>query len=332
MRRMQAFLALFFVILFSSQAFSKNRKLNIEVRGTREPYSMSVVISGSEAHYAVRNELSGTVSKFTVPDETYAVVEVYFFGGYVLAQTINLKLTPGDEPVKVVLDRDRAISATDLVTRSNSVSVSSLASEAEQEEFIRDFEAQMEMGNARKAEKILWKLLDKQPDNVVAWNNLGALRLAKGDYDTAADYLKQALRGTETLFEAQLNLSRIYLQRGDIKAALQHARKANRIRENHPSALSQQATILMQEKRYIKVKPLLEKLIEVDPYHTTYPDLGLAIAYNNLGDYREAARCVREWALKHPTHEEAAALRAQAEQGLQLDAIEVARAEKLSSE
>jgi hypothetical protein len=190
MRRIPDVFVIFFLILFSLPAISKNRELNIEVRGTREPYSMSIVVSGPGAHYAVRNELASTTSKFSIPDDTYAVVEVYFYGGYVLAQTINLKLTPEDQPIKVVLERDRATCAADLLARSHSVSAASLATEEEQARFMRDFEQQMELGKTKKAEKILWKLLEKQPDNVVAWNNLGAIRLAEGDFDTQGNVVR----------------------------------------------------------------------------------------------------------------------------------------------
>lgn len=327
MRRIQPFCVLIFLIICTTPAFSGDRHLEVEVRGSREPYSVSVA-NGRIFHYAVRNERASTVSKFTVPDDNYVVVEVQFAGGYVLCHTVNLAMTPAKERRRVTLDRDHAIYAADLVQRSHTVAVAGLASETEQMDTVYRFERAMEEGNLPKAEKVLWDLIEREPHSMLAWNNLGALRLAQGNYAEAAEYLNKALQVEDSLFEVHLNLSRVYMQKRNEEAALRHARKANRIREGHPTALSQEAGILLVQKRYVEARPLLERLREADPYHTAFPDLSLAMVHQELGDSREAARCLLNWVHRHPTHPEAGSLKVKAEQALGIAPMDIARSKK----
>jgi|GEM_PF-3071837 len=318
MGRIQSISVFILFVLGIIPAFSADRRLDVEVRNSKEPYAIS--ISSSRAHhYAVRNEIASTISKFMIPTDDYVVVEVRFASGYVASQTVNMALNPKKKSTRVLVDRDQAVFATDLVHDSNTISVNSLGDESQWMGIVQDFERKMELGDLNKAEKILWELVEKHPESALGWNNLGALRLAQGNYKEAADFLKRALGSRTGLFEAHLNLSRVYFEWGHMDAALRHATKANELRKGHPAALSQQATIHLQQKEYTLAKPILEQLREVDPYNSIYPDLGLALESQSKGNASEAAHHIREWALKHPSHPEAPEFLAKAEKVLQAE-------------
>jgi len=297
--------------------------LDIEVRGATVPYSISVV-SLDSMFYGVRTETRGSVSRFRIPAPGYVVVELRFASGHVLARTVPLANVTAKR-ARIVLSRGDAILALDLMNASHTVSAKSLGRETNLARSIALFEEQMEAGKLNAAEAALWQLADSQPGSPLPWNNLGALRLATGNLEEAATFLQRALQICDWSFETNLNLSRVKLAQGDRQGALIFARKSSRIRPGHPSALAQEAGTLLQMERFLDARPLLEDLLRTDPYHATFPDLGLAVVLEHLGESDDAARSVLAWADKHPLHPSVASLRQQAERTLLDQKVSVER-------
>lgn len=308
--RIFLFLSLLFVTTYCSGV-----SLDVEVRSAAEPYSISVV--SLDAHfYGVRSAERSAVSHFQVPKSNYVVVEVRFASGYVLSRTVPVSNPGASSRIKVVLSRNDAHHALDLSLERHTVSAKRLPHEVSLARAVGAFESRMESGDYGQAEAILWDLIESQPESALAWNNLGALRLATGDKEMAVEYFQRAIQLRDCTFESNLNLSRVKFELGHYPSALEYAREAGRIRRGHPAALAQESGVLLAMERYIDAKPLLEELLQVDPHNTSFPDLGLAVVLDHLGERIVAAEHVAAWARKHPNHPDAERLLSQAQRAV----------------
>ncbi|MCU0227554.1 MAG: tetratricopeptide repeat protein [Bryobacterales bacterium] len=290
-------------------------QLEVDARDAREPYKVTV-IALQDAVYATRTEMQGAITRFQFPATSYVFVELQYASGFVLARTVQL--APANAPrARVVLRREDAVFAQDLQNSFHTVAVSSLASERQMLAMVDRFEAHMETGATKEAVDLLWEMTEIQPGSVLAWNNLGAIAFAQGRLEEANGHFRRALEISPGSFEANLNLSRVHVAKGELDRANRHAREAARIRPGHPSALAQHVQVLLLMERYLEAKPLLETLLRVDPHHGSFPELGLSVVLDHLGEPLEAARCVLAWADRHPGHPENQRLRKRARAHIQ---------------
>ncbi|MCW5966445.1 MAG: tetratricopeptide repeat protein [Bryobacterales bacterium] len=285
------------------------------MRNAYEPYSVAVAaLEGT--YYGVRTEARGTVSRFTMPPAGYAMVEVRFTSGHVLSRTVRMEGVASDGRIRVVLSREDAIFAHDLNKAVRSISAKQLAVETQLARMVARFEAEMEAGHLDAAEERLWELTELYPEGALAWNNLGAIELARGNREHAADYFRRALQADSGCFESNLNFSRVNMLQGRLETALKYAREAGKVRRGHPSALAQESSVLLLMERYVEARSVLEELLRVDPYHGSFPELGLAVVLEELGERTEAAQHVMAWTERHPQHPETQTLRGRARQAL----------------
>jgi tetratricopeptide (TPR) repeat protein len=75
-------------------------------------------------------------------------------------------------------------------------------------------------GQLAKAERILWRAIQRSPDLIVPKNDLGYLFLLEERYSEAEDILKQALSIEESFVSARLNLARVYIYTSRFEEAL----------------------------------------------------------------------------------------------------------------
>lgn len=211
------------------------------------------------------------------------MVEVRFSSGHVLSRTVQVANGSSGGRIRVVLSREDAVFARDLNQAVRSISAKQLAVEAQVAQRVSRFESEMEAGRLAAAEKHLWELTELHPDSALAWNNLGAIQLARGNTDQAADLFRRALQADSGCFESNLNYSRVSLRQGRLEAALKYAREAGRIRRGHPAALAQESSVLLLMERYVETRPVLEELLRVDPYHGSFPELGLSVVLAESG-------------------------------------------------
>ena len=76
--------------------------------------------------------------------------------------------------------------------------------------------------DAAQKEKTYKLATQVYPNDARAYNNLAALAYAKGDYDSARDYIQQAQRVAPALAEAKANLGMLALAGGDVATAEQY--------------------------------------------------------------------------------------------------------------
>lgn len=307
------FVYLFFIysLIWGASLHAAGTLLEVDVRDAREPYRVAVV-SLQSAHYGTRAEPMGAVTRFQLPPTGYVFVEIQFASGYVLARTVQLPEPARQQRTRVVFHRADAVFAKDLNQATKTISAAALANERQVLELVERFEAQMEAGSIQEAEAMLWELLEIQPGSVLAWNNLGAIALAHGELSEATSHFQRAFESDSGSFEANLNLSRVHITQGNLDLAQRYSNQALKIRPDHPSALAQRAQVMLLMERYLEAKPLLETLLRVDPHHGSFPELGLSVVMDHLGEPLEASRYVMAWAERHPRHPENDRLRQRA--------------------
>lgn len=322
-----SFRCIFLCLLLAVPGISVAYSLDVEVKDANEPYSVAVAVLES-TFYGVRTEARGAVSRFTIPPAgyamvppSYAVVEVRFSSGHVLSRTVQIPNAPSGGRIRVMVSREDAIFARDLNQAARSISAEELAVEAQVGEIVARFEKEMEAGRLGAAEEQLRQLAELHPHSALAWNNLGAIQLARGNTDQAAELFSRALQADSGCFESNLNFSRVNMRQGRLETALKYAREAGRIRRGHPAALAQESHVLLLMKRYVETRPVLEELLRIDPYHGSFPELGLSVVLEEMGERAEAARYVLAWAERHPRHKETQTLRQRAQQALKEEQV-----------
>ena len=68
-------------------------------------------------------------------------------------------------------------------------------------------------------------IIDKYPYHAEAYNNIGTIYIIQGRYDDAADMFKRAIGINSKYVEAHYNLANLYKERGTLKEALSHCRQ-----------------------------------------------------------------------------------------------------------
>ncbi len=75
-------------------------------------------------------------------------------------------------------------------------------------------------GQLGRAELILWRAIERNPDLVVPRNDLGYLMLLEDRFSEAEEVLQQTLTIEESFVSARLNLARVYIHTSRFKEAL----------------------------------------------------------------------------------------------------------------
>jgi Flp pilus assembly protein TadD len=91
-------------------------------------------------------------------------------------------------------------------------------------------------GNRDAARAILEGIVAAAPQDAVAWNNLGNVRLAAGDPETAAADYRRAAAIRPDFADAHANLAHVLARRGAVEAAVAAARQALALRPDFPEA------------------------------------------------------------------------------------------------
>lgn len=135
-------------------------------------------------------------------------------------------------------------------------------------------------------------IIDFDPD---AWNNLGGIRMRKGDLDRALECFDRAIALDAHFFPAYLNIGAarmgIYFGRGrkpdDLAQALDHFRRAVELEPGANPALRGLASALTSAGREDEALAVWEKAVAADP-KDDFSTYNLGIAYFNKGDRAKA--------------------------------------------
>jgi arylsulfatase A-like enzyme/Tfp pilus assembly protein PilF len=137
-------------------------------------------------------------------------------------------------------------------------------------------------------------VIDFDPD---AWNNLGGIRMRKGDVDKALECFDRAVALDAGFAPAHLNIGSarmaLYLGRGrdpgDLAQALDHFRRAVELDPASNPALRGLASALTSAGRVDEALPVWEKAVAADP-KDGFSSYNLGVAYFNKGDKARALR------------------------------------------
>ena len=137
-------------------------------------------------------------------------------------------------------------------------------------------------------------VIDFDPD---AWNNLGGVRMRKGDLDKALECFDRAVALDAGFAPAHVNIGAArmasYFGRGrnadDLARALDHFRRAVEIDPASNAALRGLASALTRSGREDEALPVWEKAVAADP-KDDFSTYNLGVAYFNKGDKTKALR------------------------------------------
>jgi predicted O-linked N-acetylglucosamine transferase (SPINDLY family) len=136
------------------------------------------------------------------------------------------------------------------------------------------------------AEVFCLRAIQIEPQNAVAFCNLGVVLRRRGKLAEAVDQLKRAIALKPNFFEAHLNLGTVLMALGNFEAALTEYQKTLAINAQSAEAHSNYGALLFRLERYAEAEQSLLRSISINP--------NLATARNNLGLVLGATRRMPE--------------------------------------
>lgn len=116
----------------------------------------------------------------------------------------------------------------------------------------------------KKAEELLVKLLELEPESYTALNNLGMIYFVNNKQEESYKYFQKAYDLNPKLLEANQNLGSYYLYKGDIEKSEEYFLKALQIDANNFNTYHNLSTLYLQSEQFSKAKKSLEKLLQLD--------------------------------------------------------------------
>jgi superkiller protein 3 len=151
-------------------------------------------------------------------------------------------------------------------------------SRREIEEMLRKTQRLFERHRFEQARRLCRQILELEPENAEALNNLGAVYLAEGDFEQADRYLRQALGLDPGLESASDNLRKLDALRRQGHEALEPAGL---------ELLLENSRTLTEEGRFQEAVALLEDLVALDPVNVRALN-NLGIIYFRMGELSRA--------------------------------------------
>lgn len=130
-------------------------------------------------------------------------------------------------------------------------------------------------GNFRVAEKMYTRVLELDPENGPAHNNLGNLRQQQGDLEGAERAYRRALEIAPRYVEAQINLAALYSGQGHTAEALELYRQALELGGNREEIYNNLGTNYLRMGDWDEAEKALRQSLALNPDQ--------AAAYFNLG-------------------------------------------------
>jgi glycosyltransferase involved in cell wall biosynthesis/predicted TPR repeat methyltransferase len=135
-----------------------------------------------------------------------------------------------------------------------------------------DYQCDIEKGEALFAEgkneqalSIFKNILENQPNNQEALNNVGVLFHAEGDIDEAENYFLKALSVKNDYLDALMNLIDLYLDSKRWKEAATQLEKCIAIHPHDLNFYNQLGTVYLEMGNTVKAKEALTKSLELNP-------------------------------------------------------------------
>jgi tetratricopeptide (TPR) repeat protein len=142
-------------------------------------------------------------------------------------------------------------------------------------------------GEFEQAIRLYQELLEIQPRNAEARNNLGDAFSKLGRFDEAADQFRRAIARKPELATAHANLGSTLLSQGLPSQAEAPLRRALKIRASDLDARSNLGRVLVSSGRLTEARSHLQRVLKVAPRHTEAL-YGLALVARADGRFEEA--------------------------------------------
>lgn len=134
----------------------------------------------------------------------------------------------------------------------------------------------------------LWRdTMEKSPEKVRPYVNLGIAHQERGQLYKAIDYLNEAVRIDPNYGKARYNLSISLLSMGDFRKAEEHARAAKELDPADDDAINALAISQAEQGRLREAIENLTKAIEVNP-HNPETHYNISLALSNAGEIERA--------------------------------------------
>ena len=203
--------------------------------------------------------------------------------------------------VQVKLKASDAVATADTLESTHTVSAEDLAVPEKAREIFRKAWAAMELSDWSSAQQLLDDALALAPGYFQAWNNAGVVARKRNDLDAAENYFRRAAFLDPESFEANVNLSEVLGEKKQLAEAIRFARKAQQLRPNDPVANAQLGIHLFHGDLFEECIPYLQKVAKQDPQSFYYPQILLAVAFENLNQPFQALEQVEDWLKHHKT-------------------------------
>jgi Flp pilus assembly protein TadD len=155
-------------------------------------------------------------------------------------------------------------------------------------------------GKEQEAVRHLKSALEMDPAYDDAWNNLGIHYHRDGEYEKAIECFTKASQLNPDNYGAWTNLSASLLAVSKFGEALEASTHAYQLRPGEPLVLAYYAKSLFYLHNYREAKKYFEKVAELDPKNSTYPQLSLARIALLDGDAAGAKKLLTEFVQLHP--------------------------------
>ncbi|HOP05699.1 MAG TPA: tetratricopeptide repeat protein [candidate division Zixibacteria bacterium] len=160
--------------------------------------------------------------------------------------------------------------------------------------YITSLKAQRD-GDPAQARAILEELVQRYPDEKIAWMELASMSREASDYKAARKELEQSLKADPAYGDALNLLSYVYLDLGDTSAALTTVESYIALEPNEPAPYDTKGDILSGQGDLEEAIAAYEHAVTVDSAFVRYLSLTkLGKLYTFAGRYEDSRRCFRQ--------------------------------------
>jgi tetratricopeptide (TPR) repeat protein len=286
-------------IRLTDQEFTRSTIPTVILEGTRIPFAAET-----------RANLSGQFKfKNLYPDLFTLIVYVPRAGQH--QQTVEVSPRLADSRKRIHVEVLFQPNLQSKMLRQISSSQLSIPQKA-QKEYAK---AREKLGRRDSAAAIahLKKAVALAPQFLEAWNHLGTLANASGDFKLAENYFREALKHDSDYYPSLVNLGGVLLTQGMLGEALPINLAAVQAMPDDALAHSQLGLSYYFLGKSTEAEKSLQMAVSLDAGHFSYPQLPLADLYLRKKDFASAARALEQFVELHPDAEQAAAARKELE-------------------
>ena len=142
----------------------------------------------------------------------------------------------------------------------------------------------------KNAELLYKKVLDINPNNLSACNNLGIILTNLNNFKDAEKYYLKAIKINPNYADANYNIAGLYKSTENIDDSIKYYKKTILIKPNYTDAYNNIGLIYFEKGEYIIAKKYFEKAITINPQSVNALN-NLGIIFDTINQYENAINC-----------------------------------------